>query len=252
MSLKNEGNLMIDTKLMKITGVYQILNPHSPKALKYLIMTQEAVIVILFFVLILNIYYSLDDLNDVVNYFTQVVAAANSIYKLYSIIRYSDTYWSCMQSTSIEYLSYEYHRRQILEVGRMNLKSLATFFAIWWVVSCSVWILSPLFNYVRVINEIGNENISNYQYNVLSLVFPVTVEFYNKHFLSYYVLESILTVIWSHGMLIFDIITISMCITFSYQLKTIVNSYHTFDIVAATYNQFIGKMRCMYVLYIII
>lgn len=243
MSLKNEGNLMIDAKLMKNTGLYQLLNPHSLKVFKYLAITQILVLVMLFFMLVLNIYYLLDNLNDVVNYLLQVVACANSIYKLYSIIRYSNTFWNGIQSTSIQYLSYKYHRRQISEIGRIKLKSLTTFFAIWWAVSCSIWIISPLFNYYRLNNEIKNENIGNYQYNVLNLVFPVSVKFYNKHFISYYVLESILMVIWSHSMLIFDIITISMCVTLSYQLKTIVNSYHTFGIAAAAHKQFIGKVR---------
>lgn len=212
-----------------------MLSPHSQKlfgfniTLKCITMIQTSVIVLLVFVYILNIFYCLDDINELMNYFSQVVVCINAIYKMYSIFRHSDTLWSCIQSMSIEYFSYKQHSGRILEIGRTKSKSLAIFCIIWWVVFCIIWIILPLLNYIRE-NKVGNENLRNYQDNVLNLVFPVTVEYYNEHFIPYYILESILTTIWSHCMLIFDIIMISMCIMFSYQLKTIVNSYYTFDI----------------------
>lgn len=237
---------MVDMKLMKIIGMYQILSPHSPKLfgfntqLKYIAMIQTLVLVLLFFMFLLNILYCLDDVNNAMNYFPQVVSCANAIYKTYSIFGHSDTLWSCIQLTSIEYLSYKQHSGRILEIGRMKSKLLATFFVVWFVVFCFIWIIPPFINYTRE-NNTGNDNLVNYRHNVLNLVFPVTPEFYNEHFISYYLFESILTVIWSQGTLMFDVITISMCVTFSYQLKTIINSYRTFNISA--HEEFIGKIK---------
>lgn len=224
-----------------------MLNPHSPKVFKYVTAVQMSVFVILFLVLALNTYYRLDDVNDVVNYFSLIVACANVMYKTFSVTRHSDALWSCMQLTSVEHLSYTYHRKQIMEIGRAKSKSLATFFAILFAASTCTWIVSPLLHYARVIHETGGiENVGDYQRNVLNLVFPVTVRFYNEHFMCYYLLESMLTVIWNHALLIYDIITISMCIAFSYQMKTIFHSCLRVGADTAVHEQLAGKTKCRY------
>lgn len=226
---------MIDPQVMKSIGLYQILNPHTQKLFgfsifKYLIITYLIIYIILLVVYVLNMYYFLDDINELQKYILLISSGTASLFKLFSIIRNSNTLWKCIQLTSVDYLSYKYHNRQILEYSRTLTKCLTSHFAFWWFISVIVWNTAPLFikdYYIRV--KVDNE-IHLYRYNVLNLVFPVPSDFYNGHFIKYYIIESTITMILGHSILIYDVLTISICITLKYQLKTIAHSYHTFGI----------------------
>lgn len=230
-----EDSLMIDPQVMKSIGFYQMLSPHTIKLFgfnifKYLTITYLILHIILLIVYVLNMYHFLDDINELAKYILLISSGTATLFKLFSIIRNSNALWKCIQLTSVDNLSYKYHNKQILESGRKLTKFLTSHFAFWWFMSVVVWNTAPLFiknYYIRV--KVDNE-IHLYRYNVLNLVFPVSSEFYNRNFLVYYIIESTITMILGHSILIYDVLTISMCITLKYQLKTIANSYQTFDI----------------------
>lgn len=226
---------MIDPQVMKLIGFYQMLSPHGPKVFgvdifKYITKTLLLIQIILLFVYVLNIYHSIEEVNELAKYIFLIASSMVSVFKLFSVIQHSDTLWNCIQLTSIDNLSYKYHNRHILKSGRTRTKLLTSHYTFWWFVSVITFVISPLFiknYYIRI--KIDND-IEYYRYNVLNFIFPVTGEFYNKHFINYYILESIITIILGHCILMYDILIISICITLRYQFKTIVNSYSTFHI----------------------
>lgn len=234
MNSKIEQHLMVNTRLMKITGVYQILCPHVRKVYGFNLF---ACIIVIHMINLTgaiisfasNLYYCIDDLSQISQYFMVIVAAIATVFKMYVIKQRSETIWNCMQLTSMKFLSYEHHDRRTLETGRTKSKLFSTIFTYLWLGVMASWILAPFVlseYHMRV--KVDNDVYYSYRFNVLNLVFPVSDKFYNKNFLTYYCIESIITVSWGHGVLIFDIILISMCITFTYQLKAIRNSYSTY------------------------
>uniref|UniRef100_A0A2S2NDS4 Uncharacterized protein n=1 Tax=Schizaphis graminum TaxID=13262 RepID=A0A2S2NDS4_SCHGA len=123
---KNEDNLMINTRLMKITGLYYLLDSRSPKifghsVFKCLSVVQMSILLVTMIVHILNIYYFSDDINIVMQYLVFFTSNGISIFKIYCTIVNSDAIWNCIHITSTDDLSY--HDRRILKNGQIKSKS---------------------------------------------------------------------------------------------------------------------------------
>jgi len=189
------------------------------------------IIIAAIILIVINIYYCLENFPQVIQYFSIFIADINSIIKFYCFIQNSEQIWNCIQLTSIHSLYYEYHNRHILESGRIKSKSLSLIFIILWLVIITLWMISP-FIFSNYYIEVNVENtIYYYHNNIMNLYFPANDKFYNENFLTYFCIESIMTICWAYSLLIFDIILMSMCVAFSYQLRTIGNSYSSFGIV---------------------
>lgn len=231
----HDNNLMVDIKLLKITGLYQILSSNTVKLFGYNIfrfMTaiQIMIYLITVFVGILNVYYCTNDMFGMANNVMLIAAYLLASVKLYNIIKNADRLWNCVQSTSVIYLSYEYHDRRTLEIGRAKSKLFTMFFISLWLTVVIGWLFSPFLNKNHKMEEVFNNGTDYYRNNVLNLVYPVTDQFYNDNYVIFYILESTLAIFWVHSTLIFDVLTISMCVTLSYQLKTIASSYSSFGV----------------------
>nr|UMT69224.1 odorant receptor 25 [Myzus persicae] len=227
---QNEDNLMINMRLMKKTGFYQLLDSRSLKVFghnvfKCMSVVQISILLSIAVIFVLNIYYFSDDINTVMMYSMLITSDVLSILKLYYILQNSDTIWNCIQLTSIDDLSYKYHDRRILEEGRLKSKSYSLLIIFMWMYLIISWGMAPLFvtNYFLTV-EVNNQ-IHRYRFNVLNYVFPATDQFYNDNFVFYYCVELLTLVLWGHCTMNFDILLLSMIITFKYQLKTVANSF---------------------------
>jgi len=226
---------MINTGLMKITGLYHVLDSRSPKIFGHNVficmsVVQMSSLLLLTVIFPANIYYFSDDINVVMQYLMLFTSDVLSILKLYVTIVNSDTIWNCIQMTSIDNLSYKYYDRRMLRDGQLKSKSYSILIMFMWMSLMLSWGLIPLFvtNYFLEA-QVENE-IYRYRFNILSLVFPVTDQFYNDNFMIYYYIEFVYLMLWCHCTMNFDILLLSMNITFKYQLKTIANSFSTFNI----------------------
>ncbi|CAI6344614.1 unnamed protein product [Macrosiphum euphorbiae] len=230
MVFKNEPKLMENIQLLKTIGLYQILDSHSTKLFGYNVFKCVAVIEVFILTVtisasVLNMFYFLSEINEATRYFTLCLIASVPIFKLRYIIGYSDTIWNCLHITSVEYLSYEYHSRYIIEVGRKKLKQFLIIFLVLWIAVFIAWILTPFIvqnSYLRVEAE---NVIYHYRTNILNFVYPATDKLYNGNFIMFYNIELTVTIVWAHSTIIFDILLISMCITIECYLKTIANTF---------------------------
>lgn len=175
-----------------------------------------------------NMYYFLEDINEAVRYYTFLTYGLASMLNFYTIIQHSDTLLRCVQLISIDGFSYEYHDRQTLEIGRKKAKFFAKLNNLYWIMSVVFWSLMPLFPKVYYVQVKFENKIYLYRYNLMNFVYPINTKFYNDHFVSFYIFEMILTIIWTYTAMIFDMLIISVCITFSNQLETIVKAFTTF------------------------
>lgn len=225
---------MINMRLMKITGFYQLLDSRNLKlfghnVFKCMSIVQITVLILVAFIFFLNIYYFSDDINTVMMYSMLITSDVLSIMKLYYILQNSNTLWNCIQMTSIDNLYYKYHDRRILEEGQSKSKSYSILIMFMWLNLMTFWALVPLFvtNYFLTIEN--NNKIYRYRFNILNFAFPVTDQFYNNNFKIYYWIEFTVMTLWCHCTMNFDVLLLSMNITFKYQLKTIANSFSTFN-----------------------
>jgi len=226
---------MINTGLMKITGLYHLLDSRSPKifghnVFKYMSLVQLSTMLIVMVMFLANLYYFSDDINAVMQYSILFTSDVLSSFKLYVTIVNSDTIWNCIQMTSIDKLSYKYHNRHILKNGQLKSKSYSILIMFMWMNLIISWSLAPLFVTNYFLEAQVENKIYRYRFNILGFVFPVTDQFYNDNFMIYYYIEFTCLIIWCHCTMNFDVIFLSMNITFKYQLKTIANSFSTFNI----------------------
>lgn len=235
---------MVDLQLMKITGVYRLLGMPSRKIFGYNNFQCIKMIIIVFTVMFsiimhANTYYFIEDKNEVLKYTMVYLFGLTSMLDFYTIIKSTNALWDCVQLTSIDCFSYMYHNKKILEIGKIRSKISATLNNLYWLMCVVFWSLTPLFlkdNFIRVIVK---DKTYLYQYNIMNLVFPASTDFYNEHFIVFYIFEITLTSIWAYCTMIFEMLIISICITLLYQFRTIFNSYTTFD---SAYEKFEGKI----------
>lgn len=233
MGLEEEKHLMANIQLMKITYLEQLLNPHVTKMFglnmfKCVMTFALLLLIILNLLFVLQIYYCSNDIYLAIQYFMLITSNFTTISKMYYTLRYSGNIWEFIQLTSVHYLSYKHHNTQILEIGRKQSKSFSTISTILWLGVTISWIIPPIILTNHFIDVKVENNTYHYRLNILNLIFPVKDKYYNDHFLTYYCIESLFSIIWGYCTLTFDIILLSMSITFSYQLRTIGNSFSTF------------------------
>jgi len=243
---------MINMRLIKKTGLYQLLDSLSPQVFghnvfKCMSIIQISILFLTAVIFTLNLYYFLVDINAVMMNLTLLTSDVLSILKLYYILQNSETIWNCIQLTSIDDLSYKYHDRRILEEGRWKSKSYSILMMFMWLNLVLFWAMAPLCVTNYFLNAKHKNEIYRYRFNILNLTFPATDQFYNDNFMIYYSIEFIVMTLWGHCTMNFDVLMLSMNITFKYQLRTIANSFSTFNF--TRYNDFKSKLFLHNIIY---
>lgn len=101
MEFMNEDHLITNIRLIKITGIYQLLNPHHPivysvNVFKLLPIIQTAILIITEMWFILQVYYYNFDMYQLMQYFVLIISGVASISKMYYLFRYSKNIWTCI------------------------------------------------------------------------------------------------------------------------------------------------------------
>ncbi|XP_022183355.1 uncharacterized protein LOC111042929 [Myzus persicae] len=157
-----------------------------------------------------------------------IIATLFGLIKMSFIMCNSNALWNFISFTSIDYLTYRGQQKYILISARKLSISISNIFTLSWIAIISVWILFPIIakdNFMNV--KAKDETYSQYRYNMLNLMFPVSAQFYNNNFMVFYFLETIGVIFYGYSMVVFDNLVISVCITIAYQLKSIALSYRT-------------------------
>lgn len=229
---EDDRKRMINERLIKFTGLYQLLCPSNPKlyglnAFGWLAVAELVCLFAAMYAMITSIFYTYNDVNKIAQYVLLIVACTLTIFKLYRVMRHSDAIWTCLQGTRTDCLLYGRHRIRILNAGRAKSRSLSLVVSAVWMVDLIVWMLSPFFLWGRFteIRFQGGGTPSRYRMNVLDFVFPVSGDSYDKYFASSYLAESVSMSVWAHATLTFDVLVISLCTAFTYQLKTLADSF---------------------------
>lgn len=219
---------------IKLVGLYQLLNPNSPKIFGFNIfkiigtfqLMYNLIFSCLFFICM---YYCSNDINEVTRYVMLFTGTFFSVSKYYYIIKNSDIIWKCLHLTFLNFLSSKNHKKRTFQDARANTISLTRFFIFLYTISLLAWVLVPLLNQNNfLILKIGNET-HRYRFNTVNLILPVFFndKFYNDNFMAFYIFESFGFLFYVHSSFGFDMLVISMCMAIKYQLQTIADSYTT-------------------------
>lgn len=231
MPAKEGKKYVINVRLMKLTGLYQLLDPNTPKLCGFNGFKIGSIIALLILVTTfvmcnISIYYVMEDFTEVVNYSMVIVATSLVIFKLYFVIRNSATLWEFISFTSVDFLSYDGHQKAIIDRARTISIAISNSFAFIWTAIIFVWMSLPIIKKGDYFNvKSTNGTYRQYQFNSLNLVIPVSAGFYNENFLWFYFIESIPLMIYSYSMMIYDCLVISIGITIAYQFKTVASSF---------------------------
>lgn len=232
MENEDEKNLMVNVRLMRITGLYQLLMSREPKpygglnAFGWMAVAETVWLIMAMCALIPTMVYCMYDENKSAQYVILFVACAMTVFKLYRVMRYRDTIWTCVQTTRMDRLSYGRHRSRVLELGRAKSISMSSVVSTLRFTLLVIWILLPFILWGQFIEvKYDGGRVFLYRINVLNYVFAVDSVSINKYFAVSYLAESITMTVWSHAELTFDVLLISLCIAGSYQLKTVADSF---------------------------
>lgn len=229
----NEKNTIVNIKLWKMIGLYQILSPNSPKIFGHNIFhiivaffsVYEVIILIL---CLIGICYWINNISQIV---LQITIFANfffGCYKILVIIWNREKLRKCVKVACNDFIKSK--TRENIIFKRFRLKSLkaTNMYVLMGLIILFVWSTIPLIlnnNYIDLKNLDGTWH--RYRLNAFNMFFPVTSYKYNRFFLLFHLLEVVFGftyVIFSH---IFDSTIITMCFAISSQLESICNVYET-------------------------
>lgn len=225
-----EEDFIVIVKLMKLTGLYQLLDQDAPRRWGFNLYRAAALVEIVSGVvsvtvlLASSLFYS-HDTNELMNYIMLVVAVFFSTFKLTWMYRNARSTWNCLDITSRHFLSHGRSDWNAFRRARARSFSASTVFAVLWSSVTVAWCLSPfvvddLYTVVRF-----DEGVRRFRFNSLNYVYPIDEQFYNEHFLWFYVPEMLAVVFWGHVTIAYDTFVISICIAIQYQLRMIADSY---------------------------
>jgi len=235
-------------QLMKLIGLYQLLDPNSTTKFGYNIYKLGGYISVLFLILniimcSMSIYHSRYDFSMVVRYIMIMFAQIFTMVKMWFVICKSDVLWKFISFTSTDFLSYSGHQKNILMKARTKSIKISNMFTMFWISFVAILVLPPIIindNYLNIKSKDGTHN--QYRYSVLNLLFSVSTQFYNDNFNIFYLFEAICLTIHAYSMIIFDCMIISFCITISHQLKMIASSYNSLGYNHTNNNKNISKL----------
>jgi len=211
---------------MKITGIYQLINPHASfNVYKVAAKIEIAINFIIILYLCSSSYFYQDNTNELMSHFMLVVAVFFATIKILYVSRNSELIWNNMNMTSINFLSYKGHNKEILQIARAKSISTTIIFLILWSSVVVAWSLSPYVVKDVYFNVQFKDEIRRYRYNSFNNVYPISEKFYNEHFIYFYVIEMTQVLFWGHSTIAYDTYVISVCISIVFQLKTIADSY---------------------------
>lgn len=226
----DEKTNIIDLKIMKLTGFYQLINPHTKKYFGLNLFKVGAGIEIVCGIISMGILtfsslFHLQATNELMSHFMMITALIFTILKMIRVWINSDSLWKCLEMASVDFLIYKDHDREHLRKERKKSIKISRMFFTFWIFAALSWIYSPFTLKDVYLDANIRGDVQHFRYNSLNYVFPITDEFFNNNFIIFYMIETIQIAFWCHVTVAYDPFLISVCIAIAAQLKTIADSY---------------------------
>lgn len=229
MDTLNENDVAFNLALFKQLGFYQIFSPYSFKIFNYNAY-QLGPVVIIVITICCNTFYSgivffieMEDTVEDTMLLQIVFIYLNyylSIFKLYMCMYNANKIWDLLNVTRINFMTSKQCSKyiDILYKYRYSSIKITNFLSTFITMTLLAWWMFPIFvNYVfnsKSDDEITPrlENINNYRY-------PVSIETYNHYYYIFYLIEAFSGIIIEYGILIVDVLLISISYVFIAQYE---------------------------------
>jgi len=218
------NDVIINLKLLKLYGFYQMFDPTCPKIYDrnaYLLL----LIVITFFSQLIFVFGTLGffiEMEDkyspfeVVFYLYALMHTSISLWKLWIIFYNADKIWKLFDVTKLNFLWSENKNINTLYKSRYTNIRLTNLYFISSIMIFVIWKSIPLVTYMFTTLDEGQRNK-----NIINLRFPVTVSFYNQNFLMFYMLEWLSYTNIIYIMIVTETFFISFCYAIIGQYKSL-------------------------------
>ncbi|VVC25231.1 Olfactory receptor, insect [Cinara cedri] len=222
---------VVDVKLFKIIGLYQLLQP-SGIHVKWYRKVLLGVLWITFglqIVQIYGLYYAQNDLRRFSSMTLLVVYGLMCLYKGLVLVNHGDRIWSTLDLALYGFVSSGQRNPAKLDRCKHMLTLLLRMFIVCSYFTLVIWIIGPYFieGSLSITNLDGT--VSNYRLTINNLWIPVADYVYNMSAIwaLLYLMESFILAINVFCWTIFDCYLLTMCFVLNAQFHTIAFVYET-------------------------
>lgn len=221
---------ILNLRLMRRTGLYQLLDPDAPKLFGRNRYKLAGALVAAYLALEMAVcaesaYYSLDEPTRCVKYAMLLFATAFMLSKVCFVLRNADALWRLAGVASVDFLSHCGGRRaDVLAGARAASATVSNTMAAVWAGISAMIALSPVVA-TWCAPESADGGGGRYRDSILNLIFPVTDAFYRDNYAVFYALESATLACYSYALVNHDCLVISIMVAVACQLKAIATSY---------------------------
>lgn len=228
-----DEDYVFNFKFSKWVGLYQILDPTARQLYDHNV---YHIIVIIFSVFIFGIsamcpiglYYLTNDAIAFSYYIGSIEQFLFAVFKILSIVYYSNELWKCITNTSFKTMSYGLHSRIIFKRWQKYTMRVAMLYIVLVCFILLIWMLNPfMFNTTTVSVKNLDSSYSIYRMNIFNIYVPISDVVYNRYFILFYIIDFIILILFFIFTTIYDICMIMICCTLLCQLETINDSLRT-------------------------
>lgn len=218
---------IFSSRLAKLTALHQIFNPDSTKIYGYNVYHILIVLVLLYIftismLLVVSLYYIMNDIIEVSLYMGYIGNFMFSSLKIINIIYYSEDIWKFTRVTNSSFMTYKHYNQKIYHSFKKRLTLLITIYLI---VTCtdlfSLGLTPFIFNDIPVVIQRVNGSIGKYRTNIYNFFTFFPADKYNENFYVIYLIEFLSLSSYIYFTIIFDILIFMMTIALSCQLEVI-------------------------------
>lgn len=233
MNPTEDNQYVIDIKLLKYLGVYQILEPNTKKICGYNAHHIVSVFIGLPMIIVtmlcpFGLYNLLNDITAFILYLGSVNNYLFSCYKMFSIAKHSKEIWACIDVTRRDFMRYRNYNRNVFNYWqKYTLRVMYSYLSVV-LPPVLVWFLSPcVLRNTTVAYRNMDGTYSKYRMNIINLYLVVSAETYNRNFYKFYFLELTTYCGFYYFSVLFDILMGMLCFALSCQLETIADGIHS-------------------------
>jgi len=234
--MDTEKKFSVNFILLKLIGLYQMVNPKSPKMFGYniyhvihvfIVVLTTLVTVIGLTGLVYNNDKSLNNSFQDMQMLFYIACITVGNIKIIIIICNADEIWKTFDVEHESFLSNKYCKKNFFKINncrKQSIRTLSLYIFLFYMAGI-LWIILPII--VNTDEIVINKNI--HKNNVVNLRYPIKVETYNIYYNWLYVIETILCGYCTFGLVVFDIFILA-------KLQLIATQY---DILSSAYENIV-------------
>ncbi|XP_026822396.1 uncharacterized protein LOC113560608 [Rhopalosiphum maidis] len=234
MDVLDENNYMLNIRLAKRIGLYQILNPETRKFRGqnvYHVVVAFIALYLCVISMILNVsgvYYWTNNMPISVDYFWKAQTAMFSIYKIWTVVHYSDDLWSCLSITRYDFTAFSLRNRHVVDRWRVRTVWYTAVLTSMYGSSTVIYEISTLIFREDIIQMKNYDGlVGSYRQNVMNLYLIVSDETYNAYYFAFYFVEALFVILLTMLFIVYDILLVTVCFAICGQIQMICSAFES-------------------------